>query len=192
MPAMCSAKTRSPCLPSRCFRCCVLCALLGPSLVPYDPLASDTARALTGPSAAHLFGTDQLGRDIFSRIIVATRLDLGIAFTSVALAFAIGTLLGLVGGLFRRLDRPHHRPDRRHDHGLSAVRAGDGHRRRARQHASPTSSTRPRSSTCRSMPGSPAPRPTSGARPGLSRRRGCAATARRASSWRSCCPTSCR
>ena len=82
------------------FSLLVLCAILGPSLVPYDPLASDTARALTGPSAAHLFGTDQLGRDIFSRIIVATRLDLGIAVTSVALAFGIGTLLGLSAGYF--------------------------------------------------------------------------------------------
>src|SRR6266478_3767757 len=76
----------------------VLCAIAGPSLVPYDPLASDTARALTGPSAAHWFGTDQLGRDIFSRVVVATRLDLGIAATSVALAFGIGTLLGLATG----------------------------------------------------------------------------------------------
>jgi peptide/nickel transport system permease protein len=82
------------------FSLLVLCAVAGPSLVPYDPLASDTARALTGPSAAHLFGTDQLGRDIFSRIIVATRLDLGIAVTSVAIAFALGTLLGLVAGYF--------------------------------------------------------------------------------------------
>jgi hypothetical protein len=48
----------------------VLCALFGPALVPYDPLASDTALALTGPSRAHLFGTDQLGRDIFSRISI--------------------------------------------------------------------------------------------------------------------------
>jgi peptide/nickel transport system permease protein len=75
-----------------------LCAAIGPDLVPYDPLASDTANALTGPSAAHWFGTDQLGRDIFSRIVVATRLDLGIAFASVALAFGIGTLSGLVAG----------------------------------------------------------------------------------------------
>jgi len=82
------------------FSLLVLCAILGPSLVPYDPLASDTARALTGPSAAHIFGTDQIGRDIFSRIIVATRVDLGIAVTSVALAFGIGTLLGLVAGYF--------------------------------------------------------------------------------------------
>jgi peptide/nickel transport system permease protein len=75
-----------------------LCGVLGPSVAPHDPLASDTAEALTGPSAAHWFGTDQLGRDIFSRVVVATRLDLGIATTSVALAFGIGTLLGLAGG----------------------------------------------------------------------------------------------
>jgi peptide/nickel transport system permease protein len=76
----------------------VLCAVLGPALVRYDPLASDTANALTGPSTAHWFGTDQLGRDIFSRIVVATRLDLGIAFASVALAFGIGTVAGVVAG----------------------------------------------------------------------------------------------
>ena len=67
---------------------------------PMSPLASDTAQALTGPSAAHWFGTDQLGRDIFSRIVVATRLDLGIALTSVALAFGIGCLAGLAAGYF--------------------------------------------------------------------------------------------
>jgi peptide/nickel transport system permease protein len=61
-------------------------------------MASDTALALTGPSAAHWFGTDQLGRDILSRIIIATRLDLGIAVISVILAFGIGTLAGLVAG----------------------------------------------------------------------------------------------
>ena len=76
----------------------VLLAVFGPSLAPYDPLASDTAQALTGPSAAHWFGTDQLGRDIFSRVVVATRLDLGIAVIAVALAFTAGTLLGLAAG----------------------------------------------------------------------------------------------
>ena len=80
------------------FSLLALCAALGPALAPFDPLASDTAEALTGPSAVHWFGTDQLGRDIFSRIVVATRLDLGIAVTSVALAFGIGTLLGLAAG----------------------------------------------------------------------------------------------
>src|SRR5688500_4723547 len=75
-------------------------AIFGPYIVPYDPLASDTAAALKPPSAAHWFGTDQLGRDIFSRVVVATRLDLGIALASVALAFGIGTLLGLAAGFY--------------------------------------------------------------------------------------------
>lgn len=76
----------------------VSCALLGPALAPYDPLTSDTAAALTGPSAAHWFGTDQLGRDILSRVIIAARLDLGIAMTSVTLAFGAGVPLGLAAG----------------------------------------------------------------------------------------------
>ena len=75
-----------------------LCAALGPALAPYDPLASATAEALSGPTPAHWFGTDQLGRDILSRVVVATRLDLGIAIGSVALAFGIGTLSGLAAG----------------------------------------------------------------------------------------------
>jgi peptide/nickel transport system permease protein len=76
------------------------CAGLGPSLAPYDPLATNTAVALQPPSAAHWFGTDQLGRDIFSRVIVATRLDLAIAFSAVALSFAIGAVIGAVIGYF--------------------------------------------------------------------------------------------
>src|SRR5437868_7097714 len=67
-----------------------LCALIGPYIVPYDPLASNTAQALKAPSWAHWFGTDQLGRDIFSRVIVATRLDFIIAICSVALVFIMG------------------------------------------------------------------------------------------------------
>lgn len=78
----------------------VLCAVLGPALVPQDPLASNTASALQAPSARHWFGTDQLGRDIFSRVIVATRLDLGIALASVILAFGFGSLAGVAAGYF--------------------------------------------------------------------------------------------
>ena len=62
----------------------VVCATFGPFIVPYDPLASDTAAALQPPSAAHWFGTDNLGRDIFSRVVVASRLDMAIAIFSVA------------------------------------------------------------------------------------------------------------
>ncbi len=78
----------------------LLCALFGPWLVPYDPLASDTAHALNPPSAAHWMGTDQLGRDILSRVVVATRLDMGIAVSSVGLVFALGGLAGVAAGYF--------------------------------------------------------------------------------------------
>jgi len=78
----------------------VLMAIFGPALVPYDPLASDSAAALKPPSAAHWFGTDALGRDIFSRTVVATRLDLGIALSAVAASFIIGMPLGLAAGFF--------------------------------------------------------------------------------------------
>src|SRR5262245_47149481 len=78
----------------------VLAALVGPYLVPYDPLASDTAAALKAPSAAHWFGTDQLGRDVFSRVVVATRLDFVIAVASVALVFLMGGLAGVAAGFF--------------------------------------------------------------------------------------------
>jgi len=75
-------------------------ALFGPYIVPYDPLASDTAAALKAPSSAHWFGTDQLGRDIFSRVIVATRLDTFIAVASVVLVFLMGGLAGIAAGYF--------------------------------------------------------------------------------------------
>src|SRR5437016_9914748 len=75
-------------------------AIFGPYIVPYDPLASDTAVALKPPSAAHWFGTDQLGRDIFSRVIVATRLDTFIAVASVVLVFLMGGLAGTAAGYF--------------------------------------------------------------------------------------------
>jgi peptide/nickel transport system permease protein len=78
----------------------VLAAVLGPHIVPYDPLASNTAMSLKPPSRAHWFGTDQLGRDVFSRVISATRLDFIIAVFSVALVFLMGGLAGVAAGFF--------------------------------------------------------------------------------------------
>ena len=76
------------------------CAIFGPWIAPYDPLASNTMSALQAPSAKHWFGTDQLGRDILSRVIVAARLDMFIAVASVALVFALGGLSGTAAGFF--------------------------------------------------------------------------------------------
>ncbi len=82
------------------FALLVVLAIAGPAIAPYDPLASNAAAALQPPSAQHWFGTDALGRDMLSRVIVATRLDLGIALAAVAASFVIGLPLGLAAGYF--------------------------------------------------------------------------------------------
>ena len=78
----------------------VLVALFGPSIAPHDPLASNAGAALSPPNAQYWFGTDALGRDIFSRVLVATRIDLLIAFGAVLSSFVIGGLLGACAGYF--------------------------------------------------------------------------------------------
>jgi peptide/nickel transport system permease protein len=78
----------------------LVCALFGPLLVPYDPLATNTAVALKPPSLHHLMGTDQLGRDLLSRVVVATRLDMAVAIFSVALVFVLGGISGIAAGYF--------------------------------------------------------------------------------------------
>ena len=70
----------------------VALAIAAPWIVPYDPIASNVPLALQPPSAAHWAGTDQLGRDIFSRILMAARLDLMIAITAVGLSFVAGAI----------------------------------------------------------------------------------------------------
>jgi peptide/nickel transport system permease protein len=79
----------------------VLCAIFGELLVPKDPLASDPINDLLSPSADHWFGTDKLGRDVFSRVIVGARDILIVAPLAVILATVVGTALGLVTGYFR-------------------------------------------------------------------------------------------
>lgn len=78
----------------------VLLAILGQFIAPYDALATNASIALQPPSWAHPFGTDHLGRDVLSRVIVATRLDLGIALSAVALSFFIGSALGCAAGFW--------------------------------------------------------------------------------------------
>ncbi|MDP9134197.1 MAG: ABC transporter permease, partial [Actinomycetota bacterium] len=81
----------------------VLCAILGPPLVPQDPFASDPIHGLEAPSGSHWFGTDRLGRDVFSRVIVGSRDILVIAPAATLLGTVLGTALGLVTGYFRGL-----------------------------------------------------------------------------------------
>jgi peptide/nickel transport system permease protein len=80
----------------------VLIAIFAPWLAPHDPIQSNVPMALQPPSATYWAGTDQLGRDVFSRLLVATRLDLAIAVSAVGISFAagavIGSFCGYIGG----------------------------------------------------------------------------------------------
>lgn len=78
----------------------LIIAIIGPSLAPYDPAAYDYDNMLAGPSAKHLFGTDQFGRDIFSRILAGAPLTLGVSLSSVIVGAALGTVLGLLAGYY--------------------------------------------------------------------------------------------
>lgn len=76
----------------------VAVAIFGPWIAPYDPLATSTARTLEPPSRAHWFGTDQLGRDILSRLIAGARISLATAAAATLVSGAFGVLVGLVAG----------------------------------------------------------------------------------------------
>jgi peptide/nickel transport system permease protein len=75
-------------------------AVVGPWIAPYDPLLTNASLTLAPPSFRHPFGADALGRDILSRVIVATRLDIAMAVGAVVISFAIGTWLGALAGYF--------------------------------------------------------------------------------------------
>ncbi len=83
----------------------VFCAILGPAVVPYDPFGApaDLLAKLQPPSSAHLFGTDQLGRDVFSRVVVGARDILVVSVAATLLGAVLGTVFGLVTGYFRGL-----------------------------------------------------------------------------------------
>jgi len=78
----------------------VLCAIFGRMLVPFDPFADDMLNSLSPPSTEHWFGTDQLGRDVFSRVIAGARDILTIAPLATLISAVVGTALGLVMGYF--------------------------------------------------------------------------------------------
>lgn len=81
-----------------CLALIVLAALFADFVTPYDPLQRNTPERNQGPSLAHPFGTDKLGRDIMSRVLYGGRVSLQVGFLSMALAAVVGVPLGLVGG----------------------------------------------------------------------------------------------
>lgn len=77
-----------------------LVAIFGPVFAPFDPLGVNPADRLQGPSSTYWMGTDEYGRDIFSRVIYATRTDMVIASSAVGIALLIGVVIGAVAGYF--------------------------------------------------------------------------------------------
>ncbi|WP_205668540.1 ABC transporter permease [Ammoniphilus sp. CFH 90114] len=77
-----------------------LISLLAPFITPYDPIKNNLAEALQGPSLKHWFGTDNFGRDIFTRMLYAARTDLQIGIFSVIMPLLFGTLIGLLSGYY--------------------------------------------------------------------------------------------
>jgi peptide/nickel transport system permease protein len=80
----------------------VLAALAAPLITSHDPTQQDLIHTLQGPTSSHWLGTDELGRDVWSRIVYGARTDLRVAFLAVLFPFTIGTLIGLVSGYFGR------------------------------------------------------------------------------------------
>lgn len=75
-------------------------ALAAPWIAPWDPYEFDAKRVLEGPSAAHLLGTDGIGRDVFSRMLYGARVSLMVGFVAVGISTAIGVSLGAIAGFF--------------------------------------------------------------------------------------------
>jgi len=84
----------------------VLACYVGPYFYPYDPFDIDTANRNQGPTWSHLMGTDTIGRDVMSRVLVGGRISLSVGFTAALLGIIIGTAIGILAGFFRRLDAP--------------------------------------------------------------------------------------
>ncbi len=79
----------------------ILLALFAPLIAPYDPISQDLEHLLESESATHLMGTDDLGRDVLSRIIYGTRISLQASIYAVGIAFLIGVPVGLLSGYYR-------------------------------------------------------------------------------------------
>jgi peptide/nickel transport system permease protein len=81
-----------------------LVALLGPSLVSYDPYEMEVANRLQGPSAEHLLGADSFGRDLLTRIVYGAQVSMGVGFAVAILTSVLGVIIGLYSSYYRTLD----------------------------------------------------------------------------------------
>lgn len=78
----------------------ILMAIFAPFVAPYDPVKQNIRNRLQGPSREHILGTDQFGRDTFSRVVYGARISLRVGFSAILIAVVVGCLLGLVAGYY--------------------------------------------------------------------------------------------
>jgi len=77
-----------------------IAAVIGPAIVPFDPASQELSLRLAGPSRTHLFGLDELGRDILTRVLAGARISFLVGLTVVSVSATLGTLLGALAGYF--------------------------------------------------------------------------------------------
>lgn len=83
-----------------------LAAVISPWIVPYDPAEQNVRNSLQAPNTEHWFGTDQWGRDIFSRVVMGARVSLAVGLVAVTILVSLGVVVGSLAGYYRHLDGP--------------------------------------------------------------------------------------
>lgn len=84
----------------------VIATVFGPMVYSYDPFEIDPTNTNQPPSAEHVFGTDNVGRDVLARVLIGGRISLSVGFAAMIFGVFLGTTIGIVSGFFRRLDAP--------------------------------------------------------------------------------------
>ena len=80
----------------------IFLAVFAPMIAPYDPIAQDSTAIRAAPSAQHIFGADNFGRDVFSRVLYGGRMSLPVGFVAVGITAMVGVALGLIAGYYGR------------------------------------------------------------------------------------------
>lgn len=84
----------------------VLATVFGPFVYPHDPFEIDPTNTNQPPSSEHVFGTDNVGRDVLARVLIGGRISLSVGFAAMIFGVFLGTAVGILSGFFKRLDAP--------------------------------------------------------------------------------------
>ena len=105
----------------------IVIAIFAPIVATHDPRNADVTARLKGWSQEHYFGTDKVGRDIFSRIVYGSRISIKVGLVAMTFSISIGALLGVIAGYYGGLDRQHHHADNGYDACDAEYPVSNGH-----------------------------------------------------------------